>query len=273
VILYVQDNGNTKAIRGRRASMKMVNNQPSPTKWRREEPKGRDEFHLGEDFPYKTRDGLVYRWGEDVMPGPDGTYILLGKEWANVSNMPFRRYKGETHEGGITTPLIFSWPEGVKKPGAIVNDLSHIIDMMPTCVELADASYPKELDGKKIFPCQGKSLVPVVCSNGTTGDRTLCFEHRGNCSVRDKNWKLAMLRDNIWQDKWELYDMNVDRAETNDLAGKYPEKVKEYKAKWMAWAHENHVLPHKFLGTDAKGTDASNPLLPKKGKKSKTNKK
>ena len=95
------------------------------------------------------------------MPGPDDTFIAYGRNWANVSNTPFRLYKHWVHEGGISTPLIAHWPNGISRRGELERQPAHLIDIMPTCVAVAAAQYPQEHNGHAITPLQGLSLLPA----------------------------------------------------------------------------------------------------------------
>ena len=103
-------------------------------------------------IPDQTRDGFPTLMGPGVMAGPDGTYIAYGRGWANVSNTPFREYKHWVHEGGIATPLIAHWPAGIKGKGKLTSQPGHLIDLMATCVDLAEAEYPSKVNGHAIKP-------------------------------------------------------------------------------------------------------------------------
>ena len=110
-----------------------------------------------------TLDGRPIQVGNDpgVMPGPDDTYQSYGLPWANVSNTPFRLYKALTHTGGVATPLIAHWPAGIPAAGELRDQPGHLIDIMPTLVELAGAAYPTDYAGEEIQPMEGVSLVPA----------------------------------------------------------------------------------------------------------------
>src|SRR5439155_6360388 len=102
--------------------------------------------------PDQTRDGYPVRGGYGVMPGPADTFVAYGRDWANVSNTPFREYKHWVHEGGISTPLIVHWPVGIptKRNGSLETQPGHLIDIMATCVDISGAKYPKKFNGEKI---------------------------------------------------------------------------------------------------------------------------
>jgi arylsulfatase len=172
------------------------------------------------------------------MPGPATTYASYGIPWGNVSNTPFRLYKHYAHEGGISTPFLMHWPKGITKPG-MVSAIGHEIDVMSTCLEVAGASYPaKSKAGTTPPPLEGQSLVPLF-QGGALKDRSLFWEHEGNCAVRDGDWKLV----SRFPDAWELYDMKADRAEMHNVADLHPDRVTKMAADYGAWAHRVGAQP------------------------------
>jgi arylsulfatase len=210
-------------------------------------------------IPKQTRDGFPVRQGAGVMPGAADTYIGYGRDWANVSNTPFREYKHFEHEGGISTPLIVHWPAVMQGggpnstlPGGLVSTPSHLIDLMATCVDVAGAEYPRQRLGKPVIPMEGVSLSPAL--NGKTFDRVhpLFWEHEGNRAVRAGRWKLVSKHPGAW----ELYDISCDRTEMNDLARQHPERVMEMEAQWNEWAARVGVAPWP-LGVDAPRRNAT----------------
>ena len=148
--------------------------------------------------------------------GAPGSYVSYGSGWANASNAPWRLYKHYAQEGGIRTPLIVHWPQGLKtKAGARTDQPGEVADFMPTLVQLCGATYPTQRGGFSIPPFEGESLVPVM-ENQQLPPRILCMEHEGNKMVRESNWKLVAIHDQ----PWELYDLGKDPTEMNDLAAK-----------------------------------------------------
>jgi arylsulfatase len=188
-------------------------------------------------FP-ETRDGLPVRYGNNptISPGPEDTYQSVGLEWAGFSNTPFRRYKSFTHEGGIATPLIVSWPSKIN-PG-IVREQGHIIDIMPTFLALAGAQYPTEYNGNAIQPMAGRSLIPLF-QGGTRPETVYIWEHEGNEAIRAGDWKLVRRLGT----EWELHNMNTDRLEAVDLADEMPERVASLVALYDSWAARTGILP------------------------------
>jgi arylsulfatase len=154
--------------------------------------------------------------------------------WANASNTPFRLYKRWVHEGGVASPLIARWPAVIKQKNALTDETGHIIDIMPTAIEMAGAKYP----GAPIQPMEGKSLVPVFRGK-SIGDRKLYWEHMGNRATLEGKWKLVS-RD---PGSWELYDLEADRTEMNDLAASMPAKTAQLAGDYNAWAQRCGVAP------------------------------
>lgn len=167
------------------------------------------------------------------------------KPWANLSNVPFKMYKQYVHEGGIATPLIAHWPEKIKAKGELVRQVGHVIDIMPTFLEIADMEYPTQYDGHRLTSLAGKSLYPNF--KGEAFERgAIFFEHNGNTAVRQGDWKLVSKKNYTTPASkgiWELYNLATDRSEINNLAKINPDKVNELEQLWNKWAVENNVLP------------------------------
>lgn len=158
-------------------------------------------------------------------------WTQIGRSWSNVSNTPFRLYKDNTHKGGSCTPLIAYWPKGIKGKNRISHEVGHFIDIMPTVVEIAGVSYPTELNDQTIPPMKGISLVPIF-QKKERGDRgTIYWQWSKGKGVRHENWRLVSDNDG----PWELYDMKVDKTETNDLVKEFPEIVKKLDAMYQNW--------------------------------------
>ena len=195
----------------------------------------------GLHIPRLTRDGRPVRVGNlpEVMPGPEDTYQSYGLAWANLSNTPFRLYKHWVHEGGIATPFIVHWPRRIRRAGIVIHQAAHIIDVMPTCLDAAGAKYPSERQGTPVLPLEGVSLLPLITGEGALDERTLYWEHEGNRAVRQGPWKLVSRHPG----NWELYDMEADRTETNDVAARHPDRVREMAALYEKWAARCGVEP------------------------------
>lgn len=188
----------------------------------------------------QTRAGEPVHIGNDPsrMPGPEDTYQSYGTAWANLSNAPFRLYKHWIHEGGIATPLICHWPDGIADKGAIRHTPGYLPDIMATVLEVAGAAYPDQRDGQPIPALEGCSLAPVFAAD--LADRPPMFwEHEGNAAVRIGAWKLVRRH----AEPWELYDLAQDRTEGNDLAARHPARVADMARQYEAWAQRCGVLP------------------------------
>jgi arylsulfatase A-like enzyme len=197
----------------------------------------------GFDRADETRDGrkVIYATKKEAMPGPQTTYSSIGPRWANVANTPYKLAKAESYEGGIHTPMIAFWPKGITaKKGSYNNSVGHVMDFMSTFVELTGANYPKLYKGNKIPPTTGTSFAATFSSKQAAGHQALFNEHFGAKYARLDNWKLVSLSNDT---TWHLYDMSTDKAETTDLAAKYPERVKEIDSKWHTWAKTHDVYP------------------------------
>jgi arylsulfatase A-like enzyme len=233
IIFYLNDNGGCAEDMGR-------TRLPEPTASELK-PMPPDMLQTRIRLPMQTRDGRAVKSGLQVMAGPATSYIAYGRNWANVSDTPFREYKHWVHEGGISTPLIVHWPSGIPaaRRGKLETQVGHIIDIMPTCAELAGAAYPRDWQGKPIKPSEGVSLVPAFAGKTLRRAEPLFWEHESNRAVREGQWKLVAKEGQ----PWELYDMEKDRTEMHDLAPQHPQDVQRLAAKWDAWAARAHVLP------------------------------
>lgn len=192
----------------------------------------------GGGFQTKTRDGRAVRFGNDpsIDPGPEDTFASYGLEWAGVSNTPFRRYKSFVHEGGIATPMIVSWRRKIAQ--AITHEPGHIVDLMPTFLDLAGGRYPTQFAGRDILPVEGRSLLPVL-DGGVRPGAVYGWEHEGNRAIRQGEWKLV----SRFPRNWELYNMATDRLETHDLSQEMPARVAELSTLYDDWAARTGVKP------------------------------
>jgi arylsulfatase len=161
-------------------------------------------------------------------PGSAATFLCLGPGWSSASNTPFRRHKTWVHEGGIATPLIAHWPAGIAARGELRHTPTHLIDVVPTLLELAGATKPAAIKGFAVPPAPSRSLVPALARDVTVTRETLWWLHEDNRAIRVGDWKLVAAA----RTPWELYDLSRDRGEAHNLAAAQPEKVRELEALW-----------------------------------------
>lgn len=163
--------------------------------------------------------------------GSADSYLCLGPGFSTASNTPFRRHKFWTHEGGIATPMIAYWPKGIKDKGFLRYSMGHVVDFLPTFLELAGVDALNERNGYKAPPLPGKSLVPLF-EEDLQPDREIYFNHAGNKALRQGKWK-AVISSDI-DGRWQLYNMEDDRTELNNLADDF------YNFGNPAWKQKNH---------------------------------
>lgn len=164
-----------------------------------------------------------------------------GIDGAHVSSGPFRKTKKFTHEGGIATPFIVRWPGGIDKSqnGKIVQQVGHLIDFMPTFMDLSGATFPQEWNGAATTPPEGTALTAAIKGHASPRSKPIFWEHEGQRAVRDGKWKLVA----SFNEPWELHDMDNDRTEVNDLAKAHPEIVRRLNDEYEAWAARVGVKP------------------------------
>ncbi len=181
------------------------------------------------------------------VPGPAESDIAYDARWANMCNAPLRLYKQYAHNGGTLTPMIVHWPAGIARRGQISGFNGHLVDFMPTVIELAGTSYPTRVQGHEIFPMEGESLVPVLRGNADPArEKPVFWEFSGNHGVRLQHWKLVAERSK----PWELYDLRNDRTETRDVSPQHEERVAELSRIYDAWAKRTNAKTHaKCLST------------------------
>lgn len=208
VILFMSDNGTSPEIPG---------------------PPGYDRYSGTRDGRGALREHELKKGDNIRKLGSDESYTGVGAPWASASNTPLRFWKAESYDGGCRTPLVVHWPSGLKTaPGSIVSDVGHVIDIAPTCYELAGVT-PRS----GTF-ADGVSLAPVLAGESLQGDRLLYFEHESGRGVRAGKWKASKRHG---QD-WELFDILADPGETSNLAGEHPQKLERLKNAWSSWAEQ-----------------------------------
>ncbi len=194
--------------------------------------------------------------GRKAMDGTADTYESYRINWANLSSTPYRQYKHYTHEGGIASPMIVHYPDGIESRlnNSFAGEYGMFTDVMSTCVQLSGATYPALYKGRRITPMQGVSLVPNF-KGESTGRGVTFWEHEGNIAARDGQWKIVCkTREGSPFNKAliELYDMQADPTEMNDLSAEYPQKRQDMYEGWRKWAGSIGALPMDTRGYGAR---------------------
>ena len=174
-------------------------------------------------------------------PGSAATYLCLGPGWSTTANTPFRRHKTWVHEGGIATPFIVHWPAGLQARGELRRNPGHVIDVVPTILELAGGKPRPQRQGQTVPPAPGKSLIPAFSEDQTVTHDDLWWLHEGHRAIRVGDWKLVAAKD----EPWELFNLAADRTESNNLAAQHPEKVRELEQLWEQRLAEYTELARK----------------------------
>ena len=182
--------------------------------------------------PYWRTDEIMLRRGR--LPGDPESNWEIGLGWANASNTPYRLYKRNQHEGGVNTPLIAWWPGVIQDGGEWVRQPGHIIDLMPTFLDVAGGEYPENHDGKPNPPLPGRSLAPLFRGDEREPPEALYFLLFDHAAIRIGDWKLARVDGH----PWELFDLSTDRTETRDRVDAMPEKAGELERAFEEWLSE-----------------------------------
>jgi len=200
---------------------------------------------------------MVRNGGHDpqAAPGSAASYLCLGPGFSSACNTPHRRHKSWVHEGGIATPLIVHWPAGITAKNELRRTPAHVIDFVPTALELAGLAAPKEWKGEPLPSAPGRSLVPALAKDEAVARDSLWWLHEGHRAVRVGDWKLVAAQG----EPWELYDLKTDRAEQHNLAPKMPDKVKELNQTWQRQTDSFTELAKKPRADQPQPGAARNP--------------
>jgi arylsulfatase A-like enzyme len=177
-------------------------------------------------------------------PGSAATHLCLGPGWSTVANTPLRRHKTWVHEGGISTPLVAHWPRGIAARGELRHTPGHVIDLVPTILEVVGGKRPDDWQGTPLPSSPGKSLMTALKSDCDVARDCLWWLHEGNRAIRVGDWKLVAAGN---QGAWELYNLAVDRCEANDLTASHAEKARELERLWQQTFDEIHQLAKRDL--------------------------
>ena len=182
--------------------------------------------------------------GRYLKPWDPDSYWTYDASWAHAGNTPFRLYKQNQHEGGISSPLIVHWPAGMQAvPGSITHQPGHLIDLMATFLDVTQANYPAQIGQRSIDPLRGKSLLPILLGQQREPHEELYFHFGTDRALRQGPWKLVSAK----RGQWELYNMDEDRTEVHDLSGQLPQRVASMAARWFDLAKNVDRLKEKSL--------------------------
>ena len=203
--------------------------------------------------------------GKELKPWDPKSYWCYDVGWAHLGNTPFRLYKQNQHEGGISSPLIVHGPKHLlkTKPGSTTDQPAHLIDFMATCLDVGRASYPSHVGGvdasiskkegspafskkvgaRTIDPLVGKSLLPIFAGETRKPHDPLYFHFAKDRALRSGDWKIASAK----LGRWELYNLAKDRTELHDLAANHPDRLKTMVAQWHDIAKTKDRLPKARL--------------------------
>ncbi|NRB36371.1 MAG: sulfatase-like hydrolase/transferase, partial [Rhodobacteraceae bacterium] len=191
-------------------------------------------------YPDRLPDGRQIAMGNrpGLRPGDAQTFQSYDRPWANVSNAPFRLFKHYVHEGGISTPMIAHWPNGIS-PASPRDTPCHVVDIVPTLLSAAGLPPLSERGEHAAQTPHGEDLMPLLQGRGWVREQPIFFEHEGNAALRLGPFKLVRLHG---QD-WELYDITADRTELHDLAAGDTARVASLSGMYDRWADTSGIKP------------------------------
>ncbi|WP_205195147.1 arylsulfatase [Chitinophaga sp. Cy-1792] len=210
-------------------------------------------------FPEKWQDNIKVI---DELGGPKH-FNHFTAEWAWAMNAPFQWTKQvASHFGGTRNPLIVDWPAGIKDKGGLRSQFLHVTDIVPTIYEVCGITAPRQLNGVEQKPLEGNSFAYTFSKDSTKAKgrhETQYFEMAVNRGIYSNGWMASAMAFVPWnpnrsdfdpdKQKWELYNIDVDFSQANDLAAKYPEKLRQLQDLWWVEASKYNVLPLDWRGT------------------------
>ena len=191
------------------------------------------------DYPGQTEEFLSSFDNSIDNIGLPNSLTDMGPNWASASMSPYRLFKGFTSEGGIKAPCVIKLPKEIESNQLMIHSFTHISDLMPTFLELANARHPS-LENQAIPPMMGKSLIPLLTGKTDTIhlNEGVGYELHGRSAYFKDEWKIVHLSIPFGNGEWQLYNLNDDPTEINDLSNEYPEKRKELIAAWNEYSEK-----------------------------------
>lgn len=176
--------------------------------------------------------------------GKGNSYVWYGEHWAQAATAPSRLYKAHTSEGGIRTPAFIKHKEFQRQ--GISHEFLTVMDLLPTLLDTLNVQHPgKQYKGRELVPLRGKSVLPYLQAQQDhihSQDHVTGWELFGQKALRKGDWKALFIPAPNGPNKWQLYNLVEDVGETDDLAERYPEKLKELLEDWKVYVHENGVV-------------------------------
>ena len=166
----------------------------------------------------------------EAIPGSASSYLCLGPGWSTAANTPFRRHKSWVHEGGISTPLIAHWPKGISARGELRHTMGHVIDIVPTILDVTGTKWTDTWKEAKAPSLSGKSLLTTFAGDVLIDREYLYFSHDGHHALRQGDWKVVSPDESSVE--WELYNIAEDRDESNNLATQDRERMSQMQLLW-----------------------------------------
>ncbi len=200
------------------------------------------------NYPDELSENLKYL---DVLGGPD-TYEHFPTGWAVATSTPFKMFKRYAeYAGGTCDPLVISWPKGIKAQGEVRHQYHHSTDIVPTILEVCGLGMPEVYRGVEQYPLSGVSMRYSFDAkpNAPTQKKRQYYAMLGTRGLWEDGWKAVALhapltgKGHFDEDEWELYHVDMDRAESRNLAKEHPEKLQALIKAWFEEAEKNLVLP------------------------------
>jgi arylsulfatase A-like enzyme len=174
--------------------------------------------------------------------GSMGSSTDIGPGWAYAAATPLRLFKGYVAQGGIQVPAVIKLPGEMSNAGGRIDELTHVMDLMPTLLSVAGAEYPDVYQGESIVPVQGESLMALLEGESPGNPRGIGWSAYGMDAYRQGNWKVLRLPTPFGNNDWQLYDLATDPGELHDLSSRFPDRRKALAGAWEAYAKFNGVI-------------------------------
>ncbi len=181
--------------------------------------------------------------------GLRNSYIEPGAGWAQVSMTPFRMFKAFTSDGGIRSPSLVKLPGTAENAGSMNHSFFHVRDIMPTLLDAAGIEPPREIDGHKVLPLQGASVLDLFSGKSQSayaGADEVGYELFGLKAYFSGQWKILWMPKPFGESEWELFNLTDDPAEMNDLSKTHPDQLQMMIAHWESYKTDNRVMDVSF---------------------------